>query len=138
MMSSKNRCAVFLMSLSLLTGALCYYLFCPDVLFVRALDRVLPFSFHVAADSFPAAFKVFRNYGLDFLWAAALSSCSVLFAEKRKHLFGLTASIVIFESVIELMQRSPSIPGTFDICDLLIECGANIIVLFIFYRRITA
>ena len=54
-------------------GAILYFCFCPDVIFVKALDKIIWTRFHISIsrpDILPA---VIRNYMFDFLWSWSLA-----------------------------------------------------------------
>lgn len=116
----------------LVIGATIYYLFYPDTLFVRFLDRIIGISNHVPMIIDDFVLMIIRNYLLDILWAYSLMSLTLL-------LFGIDKNTIItvfiFEWIMESVQLLPFLPGTFDIFDILVEMLANIFACIIYKRR---
>lgn len=95
----------------LIVGAVIYYVFFEETIFVRLI----------------------RFYLMDFLWAYAMMSfvlCS--FGTDRKIVIG----IVLFEIMMEMIQVFPFVKGTFDVCDIGMEIAADILVILLFRRRL--
>lgn len=137
-MSDKARQLLLFTGLPLSIGALIYYIFLPDVYFVRMIDCLLPYSIHVSYPSQLMCLRVLRNYSFDFIWAFALSSCLFIYLDVKDRGSGVKAfwGIALFEIAMELSQLLSIFPGTFDICDIFVELIANIIVIFFINRRI--
>ena len=115
-----------------LIGAILYYLFFPEAVFVRLIDNLLGSSYHIPVNVDNILIKLIRFYLLDFLWAYALMSAVILIFKNDSRVFVI---ILIFEIVIELIQLLPSIRGTFDVCDIGIEILASIFVIKLSRRR---
>ena len=115
-----------------LFGAILYYLFFPDAVFVRLIDNLLGSSYHIPVNVDNILIKLIRFYFLDFLWAYALMSAVILIFKNDSRVFVI---ILIFEIVLELIQVLPSIRGTFDVCDIGIEILASILVIKLSRRR---
>ena len=115
-----------------LFGAILYYLFFPDAVFVRLIDNLLGSSYHIPVNVDNILIKLIRFYFLDFLWAYALMSAVILIFKNDRRVFVI---ILIFEIVLELIQLLPSIRGTFDVCDIGIEILASIFVIKLSRRR---
>ena len=115
-----------------LIGAILYYLFFPEAVFVRLIDNLLGSSYHIPVNVDNILIKLIRFYFLDFLWAYALMSAVILIFKNDSRVFVI---ILIFEIVIELIQLLPSIRGTFDVCDIGIEILASILVIKLSRRR---
>lgn len=115
-----------------LFGAILYYLFFPDAVFVRLIDNLLGSSYHIPVNVDIILIKLIRFYFLDFLWAYALMSAVILIFKNDSRVFVI---ILIFEIVLELIQLLPSIRGTFDVCDIGIEILASILVIKLSRRR---
>lgn len=115
-----------------LFGAILYYLFFPDAVFVRLIDNLLGSSYHIPVNVDNILIKLIRFYFLDFLWAYALMSAVILIFKNDSRVFVI---ILIFEIVLELIQLLPSIRGTFDVCDIGIEILASIFVIKLSRRR---
>lgn len=115
-----------------LIGAILYYLFFPEAVFVRLIDNLLGSSYHIPVNVDNILIKLIRFYLLDFLWAYALMSAVILIFKNDSRVFVI---ILIFEIVLELIQLLPSIRGTFDVCDIGIEILASILVIKLSRRR---
>ena len=115
-----------------LIGAILYYLFFPEAVFVRLIDNLLGSSYHIPVNVDNILIKLIRFYFLDFLWAYALMSAVILIFKNDSRVFVI---ILIFEIVLELIQLLPSIRGTFDVCDIGIEILASIFVIKLSRRR---
>ena len=115
-----------------LFGAILYYFFFPDAVFVRLIDNLLGSSYHIPVNVDIILIKLIRFYFLDFLWAYALMSAVILIFKNDSRVFVI---ILIFEIVLELIQLLPSIRGTFDVCDIGIEILASILVIKLSRRR---
>lgn len=112
--------------LPLTVGATVYYLFFPDTYFVRGLDRFFGVSLHIPYPMENVVCRILRCYLADFLWAYALMGTVRVLIGKEKHLF---LTVLLAEIVLESLQLHPSVPGTFDICDIFVELAANILVI---------
>ena len=115
-----------------LIGAILYYLFFPEAVFVRLIDNLLGSSYHIPVNVDNILIKLIRFYLLDFLWAYALMSAVILIFKNDSR---VVVIILIFEIVLELIQLLPSIRGTFDVCDIGIEILASIFVIKLSRRR---
>ena len=115
-----------------LIGAILYYLFFPEAVFVRLIDNLLGSSYHIPVNVDNILIKLIRFYFLDLLWAYALMSAVILIFKNDSRVFVI---ILIFEIVLELIQLLPSIRGTFDVCDIGIEILASIFVIKLSRRR---
>lgn len=115
-----------------LIGAILYYLFFPEAVFVRLIDNLLGSSYHIPVNVDNILIKLIRFYLLDFLWAYALMSTVILIFKNDSRVFVI---ILIFEIVLELIQLLPSIRGTFDVCDIGIEILASILAIKLSRRR---
>lgn len=136
----KNRFWIMHMVLPIIVGACIYYLIAPDVIFVKKINMTVGFKLYVSQEFTSLFFiKLLRNYLLDFLWGYSLL-CSLFFAmgkntaEWRKILllaFG-------FSTAMEFLQMSPSVKGTFDVVDIIVELVAEIcavLIIDIYIRR---
>lgn len=105
--------------LPLLAGGLLYWFFSPEVLFVQAIDSLLGirhFSYSFNADNL--FFTLIRNYFLDGLWAYSLYCILKLIIDNSK----IQLTVAILGAVtMESVQLIPSVPGTYDIWDIVIE-----------------
>ncbi|MGN0411776.1 MAG: hypothetical protein ACI4FV_01970 [Lachnospiraceae bacterium] len=107
-------------------GAIFYYLFFPDTIFVKWIESLFGVSYHILINPDSVFLKITRFYLPDFLWAYALMGAVVCFCGYEK---GYFYSVILFEILLEMLQMLPSTHGTFDICDIFMEVGANILVI---------
>lgn len=108
----------------LLFGCLFYYIFWPDVLFVHFLDLLLESDYHILLDDTGSvSFRLLRNYLLDFLWAYALTfSIFILYGSNTAATLKTIFLIAFcFSAILEILQCTSFVPGTFDVLDILTE-----------------
>lgn len=117
----------------IIIGAVFYYIFGRDTVFVELIDNILGFSMHITNTGNNLGIKMARCYLPDFLWAYALMSAVLLFWGYDKRIIAL---VIIYETVLELLQLFSSVKGTFDVWDILIEILAGIIVIKLFRRSL--
>lgn len=122
-------------------GSIIYYLFSPDVLFVQKIDEVFGGGLHlyrIAEGN--TAFRIFRNYFPDMLWAYALIfALFFVSGNKTAEISKIFLIAFSFSAVMELLQMAPLVKGTFDMFDIVAEFIAEIFAVFIiktnFMRR---
>jgi len=121
--------------LPLLIGAVIYYLFFPNVLFVIRIDSILGFGFHLPISSVKNNFilLVTRCFMLDMLWAYAFTWLSYLILEKYKVAITISA---IFCILIEVIQIFSFVPGTFDVLDIIFEIVAVLLAAILIGKNI--
>lgn len=117
----------------IIIGAVFYYIFGRDTVFVELIDNILGFSMHITSTGNNFGIKMARCYLPDFLWAYALMSAVLLFWGYDKRIIAL---VIIYETVLELLQLFSCVKGTFDVWDILIEILAGIIVIKLFRRSL--
>ena len=116
-------------------GAVLYYIFCPDVWFVKKLDIIFGlYGCHVFFPFSNIFIKFLRFYLMDFLWAFSLMALIwITFYDMGIH--KLTILVIGFEIAMEFIQLFPHISGTFDIFDIAVEIIANILVIYLLTKR---
>ena len=121
--------------LPLLAGALIYLAADPDVMFLKWLGAgTVPAVQYEEVRS--VWLTVLRNYGCDMMWALALTSAVVLILGKdRRELILSGALCLVFETVLEAAQTLPSVKGTFDPKDILLEWLVTGTLIFISARK---
>lgn len=114
----------------LLIGAAVYILFIPTAHISEYIHRFSGKEFTI--DKVDLSGSGITSYLADFLWAYALYSMVMfLMVEDCKDIYKSLIICVVFEATIEILQRTPLIDGTFDICDIGIELLGNICALFV-------
>ena len=130
----KNR--VFLLVniiFPLLVGAVIYWFTSTDVIFVEAVRSFWGMPRHTwISNTDGGIFRIIRYYLSDILWAYALVFALYFSignsAARVKTAFAIA---VVFSAVMEVIQLSPVIPGTFDMNDILVEVMAETIAALI-------
>lgn len=126
----------------MIIGAFLYYLFCPEVLFVKWIDFICPLNIHITLDINHNIFtKLFRYYFFDFLWAFSFTNTIFLLLKNKAIAPGLSCIITVCTGFfLDLLQRFEIVHGTFDFIDILVELfgslGAVIIIKFIYRRKL--
>lgn len=130
----KKTAKILNICVPVIIGALLYYLFCPDVLFVQAVDSWTGLKLHVDFDFSCRIARLIRFYLFDFLWAYSLMFLALSLSEEKNGSRIITA-VLLFEAGMELLQLASVVKGTFDIWDLGVELIADVIVIKILRRR---
>lgn len=114
-------------------GAIIYYLFSPDVLFVKKIDSIIGPDYHIKIllnDNL--IFKFIRNYFLDMLWAYALV-ITLFFVIGNNTVSVLKIFLIAytFSVTLEILQTTPIAEGTFDLYDMAVEFLAEVVAVLI-------
>lgn len=128
----KNRHRTFLIInivIPIVTGAVIYYLLSPGVDFVRLFDKTLGISRNPIVYVFDNTFiRLFRNYIPDMLWAyALLFSVYAINVTNKAEKWKLLLITMAFSGLLEVIQLTPYIHGTFDPMDIVVEFLAELI-----------
>ncbi len=119
--------------LPLLIGAVIYIMLSEDLLFMKWLfnDISLCDSFHIDMSQ-NKILQIIRFYIPDMLWSYSLFF-GILFTLKIKASNRLTAFVIgiAFISIMEFIQIHPSVSGTFDVMDLIVEIIAIAVAVFV-------
>lgn len=140
---NKNKIIIGLnIILPIFLGTLLYYFMSPNVIFVRMLDDVLGINLHIHIIFDGILCKLIRNYFLDMLWAYAL--LFAIYAFMNNDSAGLMKTFIIavmFSVIMEVLQMTNFVYGTFDVFDIISEilalCFAAVIIYFVIIRRIS-
>lgn len=118
--------------LPLLLGSAIYYLYSPDVLFVRSIDSTTNLNFHIKIDGSVWVFLFVRNFFLDMLWAYALVfMLYYLIGNNTANLRKIFLIAFSLSVAMEILQITPIVEGTFDLCDIAVEFLAEVVAVFI-------
>ena len=121
----------------LIAGGIIYYLFFPEVFFVKALDMLLPGrGIHIVVDTDDGLARILRYYLFDIIWAYSLTVliCRMTIGEVKNG-WPVLAGLVIFEVFMESIQLMPCVYGTFDVCDIAAEIIVSILVIKYYYTK---
>lgn len=128
-----KKCIFLNVIVPIVVGAFLYYLFFPDVGFVKLTDKLIGISCHIPLKLDNILIKSIRFYLFDYLWAYSLMSLvSILFKESKD----VYVIVLLFVLVMEIIQLVPGIPGTFDVFDVVIEMIACLIAIRMNKRRV--
>ena len=115
-------------SIPILAGSLFYYVTSPQVIFAQNIDRLLGVSLHVGTEN---TFVVnLRSYMPDMLWAYALVfSLMLVTGNKTAYVWSM------FSTIMEVLQVTGCVKGTFDVMDIIVEIIAELMAVFIIKRH---
>jgi len=129
----KRKFVILNVLIPILLGTTIYYIISPDVIFVQKIDALFGYSFHVEnldINSFLMQFV--RNYFLDMMWGYALVYALYLFTDNdTAELMKILIIAFIFSAIMEVLQLSSFVRGTFDIFDIIVEFLAEVSAVFI-------
>lgn len=137
-MKNKKVVDVILLIIApLLVGAILYYVFCPETLFVEWIDERFSCSYHISLNYENTWLIMLRYYLFDALWAYALMMAVLYIVQPPRNRLLITfVGVLIFEIVMESIQLLDCVKGAFDIFDILIEAIINVLVIIIYTWRI--
>jgi len=117
----------------LFIGMVLYYLLTPDVFFVKIIDRIINREVHRGEIPLHSGMlRMLRFYFLDMCWAYALTfSIHIILGSNTANLWKSYLITVVFSTVMELLQLTAFVTGTFDVIDVLCEALAAWIAVFI-------
>ena len=133
----KKAFCIFNIIFPLLVGAVIYWFTSTDVIFVEAVRSFWGMPRHTwISNTDGGIFRIIRYYLSDILWAYALVF-ALYFSIANSAARVKTAFViaVVFSTVMEVIQLSPVIPGTFDMNDILVEVIAETIAVLIIKKR---
>ncbi len=132
-MKAKRRFLIINALFVILISGLLYYLFCPEVLFVKTIDSLLPFDYTRTAFAFSGPILFIRGHLFDFLWSYAFADAILAYnpLSKKMRMFALSISAVV-GTALELLQLSGAISGTFDPLDILFEILGALLAMLIY------
>lgn len=119
--------------LALIIGALIYYFFSPEVIFVKKIDEVIGSGLHFELSLHDSwILRFIRFYFLDMLWAYALAfALKLILGNNTANLKRVFWGAFIFSTTMEILQLTPLAVGTFDMWDIICEFVAEVIAVFI-------
>lgn len=114
-------------------GAIIYYLFSPDVLFVKKIDSIIGPDYHIKILLNDNLIFIFiRNYLLDMLWAYALViALFFVIGNNTVSVLKILSIAFSFTVILEILQITPIAEGTFDFYDIVVEFLAEVIAVLI-------
>ena len=119
----------------ILIGGISYYIFSPEVIFVRKIDEISGIFLHVDVSENPLLILI-GDFAYDALWAyALLFAVYLILGNQNKYLLLSLAVSFVFSSGMEILQVTPFFPGTFDVLDIAIQVFAELLAVFINLKK---
>lgn len=117
----------------IIVGAIIYYLISPEVIFVKQIDATMNVDFHISGLSTENIIIQFmRNHFLDMLWGYALIFALFFVLGNNTAVIWKTFLIAFsFSAIMEILQITPIVKGTFDVWDIVALFVAEVIAVFI-------
>jgi hypothetical protein len=125
----------------LAVGGVVYYITSPDVILVQKMDVMLGIARNAGEEIYNdnLIYMFLRNYFLDMLWAYSLTFCIHLLIDNNAERICKTVAITFtFSLVMEILQLTDAVKGTFDMIDILVEFIAimtAVLIIKIQFRR---
>ena len=121
----------------ILLGAIIYYIFSPNVIFVKKIDEIFGFKFHIEVANTNIIWRFFRNHFLDMLWGYALvfALFYILDNDAAKLKVALIISFMT-SCIMEVLQLFSIARGTFDLWDITWMLVAQGIAAFIIKKML--
>ncbi|MCR5719525.1 MAG: hypothetical protein K6F84_03070 [Lachnospiraceae bacterium] len=122
----------------IIAGTIVYYIFFPDVIFVKLADNLLGWGVHVnRAHELGTVERFLRFYFLDMMWAYAfVFSLVYIIGNNKAALRKIFMIAFAFFAFTEMLQLTSAVKGTFDVLDILFESlseGAAVFIIKIYY-----
>lgn len=118
-------------------GTLVYYLASPDVLFIKITGAFIGRTAG-GLQGFPAGsvfLRLIRNYVPDMMWGYSLVfALFFMIGNNAADIWRVLGIAFPFSVVMEMMQKTSFVPGTFDVMDVLAEFLAEAIAVCIIYQ----
>lgn len=118
----------------ILAGSLLYYITSPDVIFVKNIDRLIGIDLHVSMEN--TFVIIMRSYLPDMLWAYALVfSLVAVTGNRTADVWKMSVFAGVFSTIMEILQLTGYVRGTFDVMDIIVEIIAELMAVFIIKRH---
>ena len=120
----------------LIVGAVIYLGTSPDVIFVREM-HAWGWYWSNGFENIPdtSLFRCIRYYLPDGLWGYSLMfALFYLYNQVNKVLSIVVATVICFSVIIECVQILPTVPGTFDVVDIVMEIAAEMLAFHVIKR----
>ncbi|MGN0155653.1 MAG: hypothetical protein ACI39N_00260 [Lachnospiraceae bacterium] len=129
----KTKVILWNIIIPIFLGATIYYLISPEVIFVRRMDFLIGKGIHISdITAVNLTIRIMRNYLPDMLWGYALIFTLYYFLNNNTAYLLKTFLIAsLFSAVMEFLQITPVVKGTFDWYDIIVELLAEVIAVFI-------
>ena len=125
--------SVFMLSnilLPLLAGASLYVISSPNVIFLRYFKLRVDVASEFI-NVYIWFWPILRNYIPDMLWGYSLVFAVYMIIDNNAASMRMLIYVLVFSIFLELLQLLPTVPGTFDLLDMLVEGVAEILAVII-------
>jgi hypothetical protein len=136
-MKKEGRFWTFNIACPILMGFILYVLFRPDTHISKLVYTYIGIEY-TGIPIFNVFTSFIKNFACDILWAYSLTfTVSLLLGQGKKQFKFSFVVCAFFEILMELLQMTQLIGGTFDILDILFEIMTTAIALLIIikYRK---
>lgn len=121
----------------ILLGTIIYYLISPEVMFVQQIDKIFGYRVHINGINLNNVIIQFvRNYLLDMMWGYALVfALFFIIVNNTAELMKIFIIAFAFSAIMEFLQLTSFVRGTFDIFDIIVEFLAEVTAVFIIKKH---
>ena len=124
---------VFMLSnilLPLLAGASLYIISSPNVIFLKYLKLRIVIASELMNPHI-WFWPILRNYIPDMLWGYSLVFAVYMIIDNNAASMRMLIYVLVFSIFLELLQLLPTVPGTFDLLDILVEGASEMLAVII-------
>ena len=124
---------VFMLSnilLPLLAGASLYIISSPNVIFLKYPKLRIVIASELMNPHI-WFWPILRNFIPDMLWGYSLVFAVYMIIDNNAASMRMLIYVLVFSTFLELLQLLPTVPGTFDLLDMLVEGVAEILAVII-------
>lgn len=117
-------------------GALVYCMVSPNVIFIKRMEDLIGGSVYMPVFRTDCAFlRLLRNYLPDMMWGYSLVFALFCVAGNNvADIWRVFWMAFIFSAVMEAMQKTSFIPGTFDVFGIFAEFLAEVAAIYIIHK----
>ena len=126
---------IFGILLPIVICGIIYYLFFPEVYFVKLIDKYIYLQIHLKPQIWSHEFlKLYRFYAFDLVWAFAFANTLFVLYSQRSFIFLNFIVPILFGGLFEILQKHKVIFGTADLFDVFIEIMGSLLATIIYLR----
>ena len=116
--------------LPLLAGASLYIISSPNVIFLKYLKLRIVIASELMNPHI-WFWPILRNYIPDMLWGYSLVFAVYMIIDNNAASMRMLIYVLVFSIFLELLQLLPTVPGTFDLLDILVEGASEMLAVII-------
>lgn len=132
--ADKKKILFLKIIIPVIIGAVLYFCFCPDVIFVGAIDDFLNTTLHITVSRTVFLPVIIRFYFFDFLWSYSFAGIICLLLDDGSPIPCITIPLGL-GIIMEILQCMDIAAGTADVFDVVVEM-IGIITAIIVTRRV--